>query len=388
MKGLNSVPPKGSQWASLQAENGSNNKTNLGNNVRELPINARQKTFNRRVTSFRSTDCGHKIIFSLITGDDLAPRISIGHKKRQLVHEMQRPGGLRPRPFSSTTMLWLVGASLSLLINNTLLVVSEAFVPTSNMCLHGDSSTSLLCNALAKTSLPKILATRQVEPSASSPRRRRRQNVEQWKMAAANADDDTSTIDATLSIRGGANGGRMGGGVKQQEQKQQRRQLVREMVAELIGTFLLVQIGTGSVMSAVFTDSLVGLFQIASVWIIAVTIAISTTAGISGAHLNPAMSVAFASLRPSKSFGWNKVIPYSLAQVTGAVLASWVNLLLYASTIRAFEASHGIIRASATGIASAKVFGEYFRYAAIVFIVILVATRFGGRDIRDRCSRD
>jgi 5-carboxymethyl-2-hydroxymuconate isomerase len=310
---------------------------------------------------------------------------------------MQRPGGLRPRPFSGTTMMWLVGASLSLLINNTLLVVSEAFVPPSNICLHGDSSTSSLCNALTtKTPLAKILATRHNVPSASTPRRRCRENVEQWKMAAT-ADDDASFIDATLSIRGGASGGKFkklsmtkGAGDQQQQQKQQqqRRQLVREMVAELIGTFLLVQIGTGSVMSAVFTDSLVGLFQIASVWIIAVTIAISTTAGISGAHLNPAMSIAFASLRPSKSFGWNKVIPYSLAQVTGAVLASWTNLLLYASTIRAFEASHGIVRASATGIASAKVFGEYFRYEAIAFSCIIVANKFGGRDVRDGRSSD
>ncbi len=79
------------------------------------------------------------------------------------------------------------------------------------------------------------------------------------------------------------------------------------MIAELFGTFLIVFIGTGSVASAIFTDSLVGLFQIASVWIIAVTIAICTTASISGAHLNPAISIAFAMVRPSKSFGWAKV---------------------------------------------------------------------------------
>lgn len=136
--------------------------------------------------------------------------------------------------------------------------------------------------------------------------------------------------------------------------------LLREMLAEAIGTFLIVFIGTGSVMSAIFTDSLVGLFQIASVWIIAVTIAICTTASISGAHLNPAISIAFAAVRPSESFNWNKVLPYSISQCLGAVLGSWLNLVLYGSSIAAFEAKNNILRSTVSGIASAKAFGEYF----------------------------
>eukprot|EP00980_Cylindrotheca_fusiformis_P028745 scaffold22641_cov206-Cylindrotheca_fusiformis.AAC.15 len=76
------------------------------------------------------------------------------------------------------------------------------------------------------------------------------------------------------------------------------KKLFREMIAELIGTLIIVQIGTASVMSAIFTDSL-NLFGIASTWLIAVTLAISTTADVSGAHLNPAISIAFALLRPS-----------------------------------------------------------------------------------------
>lgn len=138
------------------------------------------------------------------------------------------------------------------------------------------------------------------------------------------------------------------------------KRLLREMIAELFGTFLIVFIGTGSVSSAIFTDSLVGLFQIASVWIIAVTIAICTTASVSGAHLNPAISIAFAMFRPSSSFTWAKVLPYSLSQCLGAILGGWLNLVLYGSSIAAFEATNGIIRGSASGIASAKCFGEYF----------------------------
>jgi len=148
--------------------------------------------------------------------------------------------------------------------------------------------------------------------------------------------------------------------------------LFREMIAELIGTFLIVFVGTGSVFSAIFTDSLVGLFQIAAVWIIAVTIAICCTASISGAHLNPAISIAFAMIRPSKSFNWKKVIPYSISQYVGAILGSCVNLVLYGSSIAAFESKNGIVRGTASGLQSAKAFGEYFSHPVTTTTAFLV----------------
>jgi len=149
------------------------------------------------------------------------------------------------------------------------------------------------------------------------------------------------------------------------------KSIFREMLAEFLGVFLIVFIGTGSVSSAIFTDSLVGLFQIASVWIIAVTVAICTTASISGAHLNPAISIAFAMVRPCKSFNWKKVLPYSMSQVLGAILGGWLNLVLYGSSIAAFEAKHGIIRGTASGIASAKCFGEYFVFPVTTKVAFL-----------------
>jgi hypothetical protein len=155
------------------------------------------------------------------------------------------------------------------------------------------------------------------------------------------------------------------------------KKIFREMIAELMGTFIIVFIGTGAVSSAIFTDSLVGLFQIASVWIIAVTIAICTTASISGAHLNPAISFAFALLRPSKSFGWSKVLPYAFAQCLGAVLGSWTNLAMYASSISAFENANGIARASVAGIASAKAFGEYFGYVLMQSRIFSIVVWWG-----------
>lgn len=138
------------------------------------------------------------------------------------------------------------------------------------------------------------------------------------------------------------------------------KQLFRELFAEMLGTCMIVGLGTGAVMSAIYTSSLVGLFQVASVWIIAVTLAIATTGPVSGAQLNPAISLAFAWLRPSKSFGWSKVIPYSVAQLVGAVLASFGNLLMYWNKIKQYEKLNQIARGTAESIASAKAFGQYF----------------------------
>lgn len=150
------------------------------------------------------------------------------------------------------------------------------------------------------------------------------------------------------------------GGSETSKQPFWTKTLFRELLAEFIGTGLIVGLGTGAVMSAIFSEALVGLWQIAVVWAIAVTIAIATTGPISGAHLNPAVSIAFALLRPSKAFGWSKVLPYSMAQTLGAATFSWISSMIYGSTISAFEIANGIKRGSEASIASAKAFGEYF----------------------------
>mmetsp|Transcript_8938 Transcript_8938/g.24781 ORF Transcript_8938/g.24781 Transcript_8938/m.24781 type:complete len:324 (+) Transcript_8938:122-1093(+) len=133
----------------------------------------------------------------------------------------------------------------------------------------------------------------------------------------------------------------------------------RELLAEFIGTWCIVFWGTGAVMSAVYTEALVGLFQIAAVWIIGVTMAIATTASISGAHLNPSITLSFWLIR---DFPLKKVAPYILAQLCGAIFASWNNLLMYASAIRVFEEQNDILRGGdfPHAVASAKCFGEYY----------------------------
>jgi len=136
----------------------------------------------------------------------------------------------------------------------------------------------------------------------------------------------------------------------------------QKLLAETIGTFLIVNLGCGTVCAAIYQNAQQGLWQIAAVWSLAVTLAIYTTAGISGAHLNPAISIAMKICRPNdhQDMNWKQVFQYCLAQTTGAIMAAGVNLALYWESIRTFEASQNIVRGAASSIASASAFGEYW----------------------------
>src|SRR5687767_260711 len=81
------------------------------------------------------------------------------------------------------------------------------------------------------------------------------------------------------------------------------RPLGRALVGEAVGTFILVLFGTGSVPSAVLTGAQVGMWQVAVVWGFGVALAIYSSAAASGAHLKPAVSLAFALWRPARSVG-------------------------------------------------------------------------------------
>ena len=127
--------------------------------------------------------------------------------------------------------------------------------------------------------------------------------------------------------------------------------------AEALGTFLLVFIGCGVVHSAVLTGSQSGLWQVAIVWGIGVTLAIYCTNHISGAHLNPAMTLAFAFWG---MFSLRKVFPYIASQVLGAMVAAFFLFVIYQPYIIQREIERGIIRGEAGSELTAMCYGEYF----------------------------
>ena len=143
----------------------------------------------------------------------------------------------------------------------------------------------------------------------------------------------------------------------------QQQHLWRQCLAEVVGTFILVFFGVGVVNTAVITGAQAGLWQVAVVWGIGIAVAIYATASTSGAHLNPAVTVALAAFR---RFPWRNVLPYILAQLIGAILASAVLYAIFAGPIATFEAAHHIVRGAAGSELSAMVFGQYFPNPAML----------------------
>jgi glycerol uptake facilitator protein len=134
------------------------------------------------------------------------------------------------------------------------------------------------------------------------------------------------------------------------------------VAGEFLGTFVLVFFGVGVVNAAVVTGAQVGLWQVAVVWAIGVSLAIYASASLSGAHLNPAITVATVVY---DRFPIARGVVYIFAQLGGAIVASIVLYALFGEAILEFERRHGLLRGGPGSELSAMVFGEYFPNPAV-----------------------
>lgn len=117
-----------------------------------------------------------------------------------------------------------------------------------------------------------------------------------------------------------------------------RRTLVGELVAEFAGTMILILFGVGVVAQVVTSKGALGDHDsIAWAWGLGVTFGVYTAARISGAHLNPAVSIALAAFG---DFSWRKVLPFALAQTAGAFVAALLVRWLYSDAIATIDPHH------------------------------------------------
>ena len=117
-----------------------------------------------------------------------------------------------------------------------------------------------------------------------------------------------------------------------------------ELSSEFLGTLVLIAFGDGVVAMAVAALNQSGRAENAHTiflasgdwllitwgWAIAVVFGVYVAGGVSGAHINPAVTLALAAKR---EFPWGKVLPYVVAQVVGAFVGAALVFLVYHNAI-------------------------------------------------------
>lgn len=138
----------------------------------------------------------------------------------------------------------------------------------------------------------------------------------------------------------------------------------RRLVAESVGTFFLVLIGPGTAMIDAYTHGRVGPVGVSLAFAFVVIAMIYALGHISGAHINPAVTIAFWSVR---RFPAPEVVPYVLAQCAGAVAASYA--------LRVILGPVGSMGATLPHIPIAGAFGvEWLLSFGLMFVIMAVAT--------------
>ncbi|KAE8715195.1 Aquaporin NIP1-1 [Hibiscus syriacus] len=101
---------------------------------------------------------------------------------------------------------------------------------------------------------------------------------------------------------------------------------IQKLLAEVLGTYFLIFAGCASVVVNVNNDKVVSLPGISMVWGLAVTVLVYSLGHISGAHFNPAVTIAFATC---KRFPLKQVPFYIVAQAIGSTMAAVTLRLLF-----------------------------------------------------------
>lgn len=132
----------------------------------------------------------------------------------------------------------------------------------------------------------------------------------------------------------------------------QQHSLFARATAEFVGLFLLTSIGLMAAATAI-TTSAYGLFELSVAFAFGVMLIVIVIGTISGAHINPAITLALAVFG---RFKWKEVPAYIGAQVLGGVAGSMVLYWLYSAQILHFEAANNIDRGSPQSAITAMIF--------------------------------
>ena len=148
--------------------------------------------------------------------------------------------------------------------------------------------------------------------------------------------------------------------------------MLNELFAEFIGTFLLILLGNGVVANVVLKDTKGhqgGWIVISLGWGLGVFVGVTVAGPVSGAHINPAVSLGLAA---AGNFAWSKVMPYILVQVAGAAAGAGTVWLFYRHHFNRTEDSGAQLACFSTGPAIRKPLNNFLSETIGTFVLIFV----------------
>jgi glycerol uptake facilitator protein len=149
-----------------------------------------------------------------------------------------------------------------------------------------------------------------------------------------------------------------------------RTGLLGDVMAEFLGTFVLISFGDGAVAMAVAALNQSGraatpatIFLASGDWLLitwgwamAVVFGVYVAGGVTGGHINPAVTLAFA---VRGDFPWRKVPAFWVAQVFGAFVAAALVFLVYRDAIGSYESVNHVTRGALNSVVTFSIFATF-----------------------------
>lgn len=154
--------------------------------------------------------------------------------------------------------------------------------------------------------------------------------------------------------------------------------------AELLGTLFLILLGTGVVANTILKGTKGangGWMVITTGWALAVFVGVVVAGPYSGAHLNPAVTLALAI---AGKFAWNKVAWYILAQIIGAILGAFIMWVVYRDHFNSTSDPDTQLAVFSTGPAIKNAVFNLLSEIVGTFVLIFVLFYFSNAELGDQ----
>ena len=148
--------------------------------------------------------------------------------------------------------------------------------------------------------------------------------------------------------------------------------MLNELFAEFIGTFLLILLGNGVVANVVLKDTKGnngGWLLISMGWGLGVFVGVTVAGPVSGAHINPAVTLGLAA---AGNFAWSQVVPFIAAQMAGAAAGAGTVWLFYRHHFNRTEDPGAQLGCFSTGPAIRKPLSNFISEVIGTFVLIFV----------------